>query len=948
MPALPSDFAAISDQLFGSLLSQHARLITLETAQGSDLPDSLMVESFSGTEAVNALFCFDIDALSLSTAVDLKQFIGEEITLRLLQADGSKRAWHGYCTEAQWLGADGGVARYRLRLEPFLAFLRLRRDAFIFQDKDAQEIVSDLLADYPQANFAWDVRQPLRKRAICTQYRESDLDFLTRLLASEGLSYRFEHDQAGSGSDSGSASQAKHRLVVFDAHATAPAMPGDSSIRYHGVRASEASDTINQFAAIRQVQSNAVTVSSWDFAQLSAPASELRSSLAAGELPALSIYDGVADRAYTDSAAASDHSELQLRALEMQNKRYQGGGAVRQLAAGHAFTLSQHAHYLPGDDAFTMLSIEHNATNNIAAGVARLLNINELERGTYRNTFSCVRLSVPVVPAASAVRRPQNALGAQVALVVGLAGAPLSTERDHQIKVQFAWQRGQAPLAGGLTETGSPVDSKGNAPGNETSGTWVRVAEALAGANWGTNFTPRIGSEVVLDFIEGDMDRPVVIAQLYNGSDLPPYSAGVDSGVNHAGYLSGMHSHNLEDGGYNQWVVDDTQAQLRMRLASSSAASQLNLGYLIAQAPTSAQRGSYRGIGFELRSDAWGSLRGAEGVLISTSARQAKGSSVSSTQMDVQESVAQLKAAHSTVEAISQAATHQNALISSDANKAQVNRITALDQQKKGKYTAAINGHTAHKAKPGTRDLDPAQPVEKFESAIVHLEGPASINLASPASTALFAGQQLHWTTQADSHWAAAHTVASVSGNATSLFTHAGGIQAYASNGPLSLQAHTDKLELLADQEITIISVNDKIEIKAKQKITLMAGQSSVTLEGGNITFTCPGNFTVKAAQHVFDAGENKAAELGKLPDQLSPNAPPPHSLFIHYDEQIMYKDEHDKAIAEMPIHVLNQADTAHTLVEKSLATGAIERMNTPSAQPLEYALRYIGFIPKK
>jgi type VI secretion system secreted protein VgrG len=113
-----------------------------------------------------------------------------------LQADGSKRSWHGYFTEAQWLGADGGVARYRLRLEPFLASLRLRRDAFIFQDKDAQQIATDLIADYSQANFSWDVTQLLRKRAICTQYRESDLEFLTRLLAPEGLSYRFEHGQA--------------------------------------------------------------------------------------------------------------------------------------------------------------------------------------------------------------------------------------------------------------------------------------------------------------------------------------------------------------------------------------------------------------------------------------------------------------------------------------------------------------------------------------------------------------------------------------------------------------------------------------------------------------------------------------------------------------------------------------------------------------------------------
>jgi type VI secretion system secreted protein VgrG len=395
-----------------------------------------------------------------------------------------------------------------------------------------------------------------------------------------------------------------------------------------------------------------------------------------------------------------------------------------------------------------------------------------------------------------------------------------------------------------------------------------------------------------------------------------------------------MHSNNLEDGGYNQWVVDDTQAQLRMRLASSSAASQLNLGYLIAQAPTSAQRGSYRGIGFELRSDAWGSLRGAEGVLISTTARQAKGSSVTSTQMDVQESVAQLTAALATASAISQAATHQNALISSDANKAQVERITALDQQQKGKYTAPVNGHTAQKTVPGTRDLDAAQPVEKFESAIVHLEGPASINLASPASTVLFAGQQLHWTTQSDSHWAAAHTVASVSGNATSLFTHAGGIQAYAGNGPLSLQAHTDKLELLADQEITIISVNDQISIKAKQKITLMAGQSSVTLEGGNITFTCPGNFTVKAAQHVFDAGANKAAELGKLPD----------TRVKLFDEAFILKDPETGApVANHPYRIKRKDGSYEEGMTDELGQTHIISSKAPESLTIELIARSIS-----
>jgi type VI secretion system secreted protein VgrG len=163
--------------LFGTGLSQHARLLTLASAQDSSLPEALVAERFAGREGVNELYAFEVDALSTSTNLDLNQFIGEELTVTLLQADGSRRAWHGICTEAAWLGADGGTARYRLRLEPALALLRLRRDSYIFQDKNAQDIVTELLADYPQLRFEFDVTQTLAPRAICTQYRESDLEF---------------------------------------------------------------------------------------------------------------------------------------------------------------------------------------------------------------------------------------------------------------------------------------------------------------------------------------------------------------------------------------------------------------------------------------------------------------------------------------------------------------------------------------------------------------------------------------------------------------------------------------------------------------------------------------------------------------------------------------------------------------------------------------------------
>ncbi|MBC7604233.1 MAG: phage late control D family protein, partial [Ramlibacter sp.] len=186
------DILAEIGSMFGTGLSQHARLVTLASAQDRGLPESLMAEQFTGREAINELFAFNVDALSVSTDLDLSVFIGEELTIALLQPDGSRRAWHGVCANASWLGADGGVARYRLRLEPALAMLAQRRDSYIFQDKNAQDIVTELLSDYPQVRFEFDVAQDMPRREICTQYRESDLDFFVRLLASEGLSWRFE------------------------------------------------------------------------------------------------------------------------------------------------------------------------------------------------------------------------------------------------------------------------------------------------------------------------------------------------------------------------------------------------------------------------------------------------------------------------------------------------------------------------------------------------------------------------------------------------------------------------------------------------------------------------------------------------------------------------------------------------------------------------------------
>ncbi len=317
-------------------------------------------------------------------------------------------------------------------------------------------------------------------------------------------------------------------------------------------------------------------------------------------------------------------------------------------------------------------------------------------------------------------------------------------------------------------------------------------------------------------------------------------------------------SHNFEEG-HNQWVLDDSPGQSRTRLATSENAGQLSLGHLIHQAPESASRGAWRGSGFELRSDAWLAVRAGEGILISATARP----NGQSTQMDVAETVAQLKAAEETAQALSDAASGQTAL-PLKGNAEQTKFIKSIDPKQDGKFTASVGGQPAQKARPGSREL--GEPTERFAEPIILNEAPSDIGLSSPASTLLYAGGHLHATVQQDFHIASAHTVATTVGAGASWFSHSGGIKSIAAAGSHTIQANTDQMEILADQSVTITSSNDEIHILAKEKIVLQAGQSSVTLEGQNITFACPGTFSVKGSENAFVGPGNGAAGLEGLP----------------------------------------------------------------------------------
>ena len=824
------------------LLPQDTRLIEIDSA----LPGALVVERFEGSESVCADFEFDIDCLSVSAFLDATALVGQPLSLRLRQADGSHRHWHGHCTRVAPLGSDGGLARYRLTMAPWTAFLKLRRNAIIFQDLDALGVVERIFDDYPQASYRVDATQALPTFPITTQYRQSDHDFAFRVLADAGLAWRFEHAQdADEGADS---SGGNHTLVIFDRDA---AVPEVDPVRFHRIDATEASDAISHFTEQRQATANAVTTASWQPERVEAHAAALDADPAGPHLPSREVY--LASRAgrYAERNHADLAAGLQLDALRLPQRLHAGAGSARGLAAGCAFTLTQHPNH--SGERFIPLTVEHLAANNLGSGIVDLLDSIELERGSYRNRFVAVSADTPIVPAA----RPKlTAPGLQTALVVGLPDAAVTSTRDHQVRIQFPWQRGQNPNRGGLTDTGSSAHPDGHAPGDDTSGTWVRVAEWQAGPNWGSHALPRVGTEVLVDFQHGDIDQPIIIGQMYNGEVAPPFA--LSDASNHPGTVSGLHSQSLDGSGTQQWLMDDASGQLRQRLHTSLADSRLELGYLVEH--NNASRGGLRGQGFDFATLGWANLRAGRGVLLSTTARP----NATSTQLDINEAVSQLKGAGQTAQALSDAAEGSE-VAALGANAQQTRLITALDTEQDGKYSGSINGQAA--TKPTGSDRNGGDPVERFAAPLLFVESPDAIALTTPKSALAYAGGNTHLTSQHDTHLAAGHTFAGVSGGHVALFAQTGPLKAIAANGPLSLQAHAGPLELLADQSVTVTATDKRIDVLAKEKIVLQAGQTQITLEGGDITFACPGNFTVKAGQVPFKGGANNAATLAVLTD---------------------------------------------------------------------------------
>jgi len=490
-------------------LNQDTRLIRVASPLEAD---AFIVHRVHGTEALSRPFRFSVDLLSPDARLELKQLVGHPMRLSLFTPEG-ERHFHGYVEEFARTGTDGDLATYRAELAPWFVFLDHSADCRIFQDRTVVEIVEEVFASYPElaaCRYELDAgRYP--KRPYCVQYNESDFAFVSRLLEDEGIHYRFEHTADG------------HTMVLSDDSTQCPAIEGRVQVSYHADDGVRNEHGLDRWATRRRIGSNVQAVKSFDFKQpRSALLVDRPLDIPHGRLPRLETYryDGAAR--FADDRLGDALALLRAEEAAWPTKRFEATGDHRGLQAGRYFVLHGHFEHLEVDEEarqFLVVEAVHDIRNNFRDGYT------EAEGATYRCAASCLRRKIPFRP--QRVTPAPRMAGPQTATVVGPPGEEIHADRYGRVKVQFHWDR-----LGRF---------------DDASSCWVRVASPWAGAGMGGVSAPRIGQEVVVDFLDGNPDRPLITGRVYNEDNMPPFGLEV----------SGIKSRTVKGEGYNEVTMHD-------------------------------------------------------------------------------------------------------------------------------------------------------------------------------------------------------------------------------------------------------------------------------------------------------------------------------------------------------------------------------------------------------
>jgi type VI secretion system secreted protein VgrG len=483
--------------------SQDDRPFRVDTALGKDV---LLLEAFSGEEGVSSPFTFTLDLLSEDPSIDATRLLREPVTVTLDLPDGGERLVHGLVHRFSQSGQtqSGELTSYRAQVVPWLWFLSQSSDCRIFQNLSAIEIVVQVFQDCGYADFEIKCLKSHPKREYCVQYRETHLNFVSRLLEEEGVFYFFRHTRS------------KHILVLADDNSAVKPCSGQSEARM-ATQVTTQLDVVTKLQREHVTHIGRVTLRDYDYLQ---PALRLESSVSGPGKEEIYDYPGT----FTTIDEADRRARLQLEEREEWRLLVRGESTCRGLETGHRIALEGHYRADANDD-YLLLQLRHFARNTD-------YRTKQAGPPEYHNSFVAIPHDVPFRPPRTALRTVVQ--GTQTALVVGKAGEEIWVDKHGRVKVQFYWDRlGRS---------------------DENSSCWVRVASTWAGKQWGHIQIPRIGQEVIVDFLEGDPDRPIITGRVYNAAHMPPY----DLPANQT--QSGIKSRSTKGGGadnFNEIRMDD-------------------------------------------------------------------------------------------------------------------------------------------------------------------------------------------------------------------------------------------------------------------------------------------------------------------------------------------------------------------------------------------------------
>ncbi|UCC71415.1 MAG: type VI secretion system tip protein VgrG [Gemmatimonadota bacterium] len=452
--------------------SQADRPFRVETVLG---PDVLLLQGFSGQEGVSTPFSFTLDLVSEEASVSANDVLRTAAVVTMDLAGGEQRVIHGLINRFVQLGQSDELTFYRAEIVPWVWFLSLSSDCKIFQNLSVLEIVEQVFKDQGYSDFEIKCVRNYASREYCVQYRETHLNFVSRLLEEEGIFYFFQH------------SESKHILTLADDASAVKPCPGQSRVRISPMpEAAPEEDFVTAFEREHAAYIGTVTLRDYDHLQ---PSLRLESSVSGDGREEVYDYPGN----YTQLDDGERLARLQLEEQEAWHEIVRGESTCRSLQSGCTFDLEEH--YLrEANQTYQLLQVRHSAR----AGDYRSWDTAAFE---YRNDFVAIPHSVPFRPPRTTPKPVVQ--GSQSALVVGKAGEEIWVDKHGRVKVQFYWDR----------------DGKKD----ENSSCWVRVSSGWAGKGWGVIQIPRIGQEVIVDFLEGDPDRPIITGRVYNAEQTPPY-----------------------------------------------------------------------------------------------------------------------------------------------------------------------------------------------------------------------------------------------------------------------------------------------------------------------------------------------------------------------------------------------------------------------------------------